>query len=147
MKVEDFVEQASKRLEVVDPGLDIRGVAEKLDQPGIDLVVVAGTDGKMQGVVTDSDIVGWVAGESGSGNDATAESLMSREVFACTADEVLGSVVSKAVDRGRKHFPILTSDGKALGVVYVADALIALHKEDQLSADALLQYVHGGGYH
>jgi signal-transduction protein with cAMP-binding, CBS, and nucleotidyltransferase domain len=146
MKVEDFVEQASKRLEVVDPALGIRGVAAKLDQPGIDLVVVAGSDGKMQGVVTDSDIVGWVAGMAAAGADATAESLMSREVFACTADEVLGSVVSKAVDRGRKHFPILTADGKALGVVYVADALIALHKEDQLSPDALLQYVHGGGY-
>ena len=144
MKVEDFVEQASKRLQVVDPGLDVRGVAAKLDQPGIDLVVVAGGDGKMQGVVTDSDIVGWVAGRAGAG--ATAESLMTREVFACTADEVLGSVVSKAVDRGRKHFPILTADGKALGIVYVADALIALHKEDQLSSDTLLQYVHGGGY-
>lgn len=146
MKVADFVGEASKRLVVVSPEAGVRAVAGKLAEPGVDLVVVVGADGKMLGVVTDSDIVAWVAERRVGEADATAEALMSRTVYSCRANEVLGTVVSEAVGRKLKHFPILSSGDKPIGVVYVSDALITLHKEDQLSTESLLEFVHGGGY-
>jgi signal-transduction protein with cAMP-binding, CBS, and nucleotidyltransferase domain len=145
MKVADFTDQAGKRLVTVGPEQGVRAIAHELDQPGIDLVVVVGTDGKMLGVVTDSDIVSWAAGNEPAG-DTTAAALMSKDVYSCTAGQVLNVVVGQAVNRRLKHFPILDDGGRPLGVVYVSDALIALHKDDQLSPETLLEYVHGGGY-
>ncbi len=147
MKVRDFMEQAAKRLAVVEPDLDVHGVAGLLAKPGIDLVVVTGKDGEMLGVVTDSDIVSWVADEgAGAAPAATAGELMSTKIFSCTAGEVFGSVIERAVNRGHKHFPVLDDRRRPIGVVYVSDALIALHRENQLSPDTLVEYIHGAGY-
>jgi signal-transduction protein with cAMP-binding, CBS, and nucleotidyltransferase domain len=146
MKVADFVGEASKRLVVVAPETGLRSVAERLAEPGVDLVVVAGANRKMLGVVTDSDIVDWVAKSSVGEADTTADALMSKTVYSCTASEVLGTVVAEAVGRKLKHFPILNEDNQPIGVIYVSGALIALHKEDQLSTESLLEFVHGAGY-
>jgi CBS domain-containing protein len=147
MKVKDFIREASERLATVTPELGIREVAEKLAEPGIDLVVVTDGDGKMVGVVTDTDIVTWVAGNEPGGSGAvTAETLMSTNVFSCTAEQAFGAVVDNAVKRGHKHFPVLDENGQPIGVVYVSDALIALHKQDLLSPEAVMAYIHRRGY-
>jgi signal-transduction protein with cAMP-binding, CBS, and nucleotidyltransferase domain len=147
MKVGDFRDQAGKRLAVVEPEWDVHRVAALLAKPGIDLVIVTGKDGEMLGVVTDSDIVSWVANSKpGGASAATAEALMSRSVFSCTVEQVFGTVVEEAVNRGRKHFPVLDKGRRPIGVVYVSDALMALHKESQLSPDTLVEYIHGRGY-
>lgn len=146
MKVKDFVREASKRLASVTPETGIHAVAEKLADPSIDLVVVTGADGKMVGVVTDTDIVKWVArAKPGESWDATAETLMSRDVFSCSPEQVFSSVVDQALTRHRKHFPMLDDNGAPIGVVYVSDALVVLHKEDQLSEEAVMAYIHGRG--
>lgn len=146
MQVKDFVAQASKRLATVTPDMDIHAVAELLAASGTDLVVVVDEAGKMVGVVTDTDIVSWVAGKKeGEDWSATASSLMSTGVFSCTQDQAFGSVVNDAVSRRFKHFPILSENGEPIGIVYVSDALVALHKEDQLSEDAVMAYIHGRG--
>lgn len=144
MKVKDFAREAAKRLASVAPETGIREVAEKLAGPGVDLVVVTGDDGKMVGVVTDTDIVRWVA-KAGGSEDATAGSLMSRDVFFCTPDQVFSTVVDQALDRRHKHFPMLNDNGEPIGVVYVSDALVVLHKEDQLSEEAVMAYIHQRG--
>lgn len=144
MLVSDYVSEASKRLVVVEPDLDVREVAERLSQPGIDLVVVADVK-SVVGVVTDNDIVAWAATDHLAEPSATAGSLMTRDVFSCHPDQALGSVVKEAAGRGLKHFPIIGDDGAATGIIYVAEALIRLEKEDQLSSESLLEYIRGGG--
>ena len=146
MLVSDYVSEAEKRLIIVGPDLGIREVAQELDKPGIDLVVVA-DHARVLGVVTDSDIVSWVAkdhaAEMASANAAT---LMTDNIFSCKPDQSLASVVRDAASRGLKHFPIIGGDGSALGVVYVSDALIRLEQENKLSSESLLQYIRGAGY-
>ncbi len=147
MKVKDFIPKAAVRLATVTPDMEIHEVAKILAEPGIDLVVVTGEDGKMVGVLTDTDIVTWVArNEPGNSGSVTAQSLMSTEIFSCTAEEAFGAVIDDAVRRRRKHFPILNELSQPIGVVYVSDALIALHKEDQLSPDVVMSYIHKRGY-
>lgn len=146
MKVQEFVQKASERLASVTPDMGIHEVAEKLAEPLIDLVVVTDEGGKLVGVVTDTDIVNWVAkAKPGEPWDATAKSLMSTDVFSCTPDQVFGTVVDEAVKRKRKHFPIVNESREPIGVVYVSDALIILHKEDHLSSDAVMAYIHQRG--
>lgn len=146
MKVQDFMPKASERLATVTPEMPIRSVAELLAEAGTDLVVVVDDTGKMVGVVTDTDIVSWVAGKTeGEEWTATARTLMSTDVFSCTADQVFGTVVNDAVSRRYKHFPVLDDNGAPIGVVYVNDALVALHKEDQLSPEAMMAYIYGRG--
>ena len=144
MLVSDYVAEASERLVVVEPDLGVREVAERLSQPGIDLVVVADSK-SVVGVVTDNDIVAWAATDQSTESVANAESLMTRDVFSCRPDQALGSVVKEAAGRGLKHFPIIGDDGAAMGIIYVAEALIRLEKEDQLSSESLLEYIRGGG--
>ena len=144
MLVSDYVTEASDRLVVVEPDLAVREVAERLSQPGVDLVVVADAKSVL-GVVTDNDIVAWAATDPLAEPQANAASLMTKEVFSCHPDQALGSVVKQAAGRGLKHFPIIGHDGMAIGVVYVTEALIRLEKEDQLSSESLLDYIRGGG--
>ena len=147
MRVKDYIPEASKRLVVVAPDVGVHELAAKLAERGIDLVVVV-KDGVMRGVVTDSDIVTWAAGlEDGVTISGNAASLMSTNVFSCQPERSLADVVKDAASRGLKHFPIVNEKGEPLGVIYVAAALIRLEKENQLSAEWLLAYIRGAGYH
>lgn len=147
MKVKEFMPKASKRLATVAPEMEIHEAAKQLAEPGTDLVVVTGADGKMVGVLTDTDIVTWVAkNEPGEPGKVTVGTLMSTEIFSCTVDQLFGGVIDQALKRRRKHFPVLDDEGAPIGVVYIADALIALHKEDQLSPEAVTAFIYGRGW-
>ncbi len=147
MQVRDHLAEASKRLVTVTADLNVREAAAHLADPGIDLLTVVDDDGVMAGIVTDSDIVKWVASRQSPLDtlDVTVGDLMTKVVFSCRPDQSLASVVGRAADRGLKHFPIVDEGNKPIGVVYIQRALLALDKENQLSAQHLLDYIGGAG--
>lgn len=142
--VRDYLPTASKRLITLGPKDTIQEAARKLAPPGFDLLVIVDGAGKMIGVVTDSDIVGWVAGHEGqAASAATVSSIMSTKTTNCLPSQSLTDVAEMAQKNGRKHLPIVDEDGVPLGVVYVRDALMALLHDAEINERWLNAYFTG----
>ena len=144
MLVRDYLPTASKRLIVLSMEATIRDAARELAQPGIDLIVVADAKGKLAGVVTDSDVVGWVAKHPNVVADSSVQTLMSTKVTTCKVEQTLADVAEMAQKKGLKHLPIVDDSGKAIGVIYVREALMALLHEADLNEQWLKLYLSGG---
>lgn len=143
MLVRDYLPTASKRLIALSLDATIRDAARELAQPGIDLVVVADAAGKLKGVVTDSDVVGWVANHPNVVSDSSVQTLMSTKITTCKASQTLTDVAEMAQKKGLKHLPIVDDGGKAIGVLYVREALQALLHEAEINEQWLKQYLSG----
>jgi CBS domain-containing protein len=141
--VRDFLPTASKRLIVLSMEATIRDAARELAQPGIDLVTVADARGKLAGVVTDSDVVGWLAGHPNVVTESSVQTLMSTKITTCKASQTLTEVAEAAQKKGLKHLPIVDDAGKPIGVIYVREALMSLLHEAEINEQWLKQYLSG----
>jgi len=143
--VRDYLPTASKRLIVLSMDATIQDAARELAQPGIDLITVADSSGKLAGVVTDSDVVGWVASHPNVVTSSSVQALMSTKTTTCKAAQTLTEVAELAQKKGLKHLPIVDDAGRAIGVIYVREALMALLHEAEVNEQWLKLYLSGGG--
>jgi len=143
--VRDYLPTASKRLIVLSMDATIQDAARELAQPGIDLITVADANGRLAGVVTDSDVVGWVARHPNVVTTSSVQTLMSTKITTCKPSQSLTEVAEMAQKKGLKHLPIVDDSGKVIGVIYVRDALMALLHEAEVNEQWLKLYLSGGG--
>lgn len=145
MLVSDYLPTAGKRLVVMSMDATIQDAARELAHPGIDLITVADAGGKLAGVVTDSDVVGWVARHPNVVTSSSVQTLMSTKITTCKPSQTLTEVAEMAQKKGLKHLPIVDDSGKVIGVIYVREALMALLREAEVNEQWLKLYLSGGG--
>jgi CBS domain-containing protein len=104
------------------PDTTIRAAAEEMMRTGQTCVVVELRDGL--GIVTDRDLRTRVVAAGVSG-DTPVSSVMSAPAYSVTEDRLGGEVLVEMLDRGVRHFPVLSATGALLGVVDDVDLLAA----------------------
>ena len=105
------------------PGLTIRAAAELMTAAGASSLVVDLGDGEL-GILTDRDLRTRVVA-AGLPGDAPVSAAMSAPAYTCTADRPAGEVMLEMLDRGLRHFPVVSSRGTVLGVVEDMDLVAA----------------------
>ena len=113
-----------------------------MSKPHTDLIVVC-DHGDMVGVLTKTDIVGQIGRCMGSGCTARVDSIMTRDVTYCRADDVLLEVWSVMRERGVQRVPILDQARRLLGIIYAREALQALLSESEDEDELLRDYISG----
>lgn len=110
----------------VDPNATLLDLATTLQLERVGAVTVM-TDGRLQGVVSERDIVRALSA-GGDPSDVWAADVMAVEPLYVDADAPIVSVAERMLDEGVRHVPVV-SDGDVLGVVSVRDALRVLADE------------------
>ena len=82
----------------------------------------------MVGVVTKTDIVSQISRCTGSGCTTRVESVMTRDVTYCRANDLLRDVWSMMKERGLQRIPVLDGARSRIGVIYTRDALQNLRR-------------------
>ena len=141
MFVEQMLPRARERLVAIDGAAPVKDAAELMSKPHIDLLVVCGPDGGMVGVLTKTDIVGQIRQCIGSGCIARVDTIMTREVVSCRADESLQDIWSIMKSRGLQRIPVLDEAGKPAGIIYARDALQCLLSGVESDEGLLRDYV------
>lgn len=104
---------------VCRPETPIREAAEMMTACHATSAVVDLRDGSL-GILTDRDLRTRVLA-SGLTGDAPASAAMSAPAYTCPPDKRGGDVLLDMLDRGFRHFPIVTATGEILGVVEEID--------------------------
>ena len=106
-----------------EPSTPIRTVAERMTDAGQTCAVVELRDGTL-GIVTDRDLRTRVL-VAGRSPEAPVSEAMSAPAYAVTEDRLGGDVLVEMLDRGVRHFPVLSGTGALLGVVDDVDLVAA----------------------
>jgi CBS domain-containing protein len=100
---------------VCPPDTPVREAATQMNDQGATVVVVDLAD-RGWGIVTDRDLRVKVIA-AGISADAPVSQVMSAPAFTVAADRPAGAVLLEMFDRGLRHCPVLSPDGRVLGVV------------------------------
>jgi CBS domain-containing protein len=108
---------------VCAPDTPIRDAAERMTACQATSVVVDLGDGTY-GILTDRDLRSRVMA-GGLPADAPVSAAMSAPAYTCTPERPAGEILLEMLDRGFRHFPVLSPTGAVLGVIEDMD-LVAL---------------------
>jgi CBS domain-containing protein len=108
---------------VCTPDTAIRDAAEQMTEAQATSVVVDLGDAGY-GIMTDRDLRSRVMA-AGLAPDAPVSAAMSAPAYTCTAERPAGEILLEMLDRGFRHFPVLSATGAVLGVLEDMD-LVAL---------------------
>jgi CBS domain-containing protein len=108
---------------VCEPQVPIREAAQRMTDAAATSVVVRQPDGTL-GIVTDRDLRQRVIADGLSG-DAPASAAMTYPAYTVRPEQLGGEVLLEMLDRGFRHFPVVSAKGEVLGVVEDIDLIAA----------------------
>ena len=100
---------------VCAPDTPIRRAAQLLGEAGQTAVVIELGDGS-HGIVTDRDLRTRVVA-TGIGGDTPVSAVMTAPAYTTPADRLASDVLLDMLDRGLRHYPVVSATGEITGVV------------------------------
>jgi len=146
LQVNHVLLAAKDRLATIRTDALLMDAARLLSESRINLVVVCGTDDKLAGVITKTDVIGRMSICAGHSCRMAAADVMTRDVTYCSPDEWLQDVWTTIKRCGLKNLPVVDEASVPLGVLNARDALQALLQDVQNEEELLRDYVMGMGY-
>lgn len=149
MFVHQMLPLARQRLAIVGADTPLHEVAKNLALEQINLVVVCDAEGRMAGVINDSDVVHAVCDcRTGCRQACALECgrIMTADVVSCRTGDSLSDVLAVMKKVRLRHIPIVDDQGIPHGVLYARDVLDQLYCDLQHEEKALVDYFLGIGY-
>lgn len=146
MFVEQMMPRAIERLATIEAAAPVKKAAELMSKPHTDLLVVCGKDGAMSGVLTKTDIVGYVGQCNGAGCMARVDTIMTGAVVFCRPEDALQNVWASMKKSGLQRIPVLDPKRRPIGIIYARDALQCLLGAVESDEALLRDYVMSVGY-
>ncbi|MEZ5306044.1 MAG: CBS domain-containing protein [Pyrinomonadaceae bacterium] len=132
----------SRKLTSVGAGQSLSEVAKILKEHDIGIVPVVDSEMRLEGLLTDRDIVVRAVAEGNDINQATAGDIMTREVFAAGPDDFVFEAVRTMGDKQVRRIPIVDGEGILVGIISMAD--VALEMEDEKEIAETLEEISSG---
>ena len=144
--VRHVLEDARRRLAVLNPGASVADAARALADRNVPLAIVCDGAGLAVGVISKIDVIERVVHAGNGALDTSAEQIMTAAVFTCRENETLQSVWEAMSTRGLRSAPVLDDCLRPLGVLHARDVVRALLEEVNSEEVLLRDYVLGVGY-
>lgn len=145
-RIQDILHVASQRLVTIPMAATVVTAAKLLSERRAGLLVVCNPEGRMQGVVTKTDVVRQISHCQGCSCTTMIADVMSKDLIVCRPEDRLHDAWSTMKKHGLKQLPVANDAAEPLGLLYVSDALEALIKDSEYEESLLRDYVMGVGY-
>lgn len=141
MKIADVLaRKASPRVVTVDPESSVADLVGVLGEHGIGACVVSRNGARVEGMVSERDVVRRLAQDT-SVLSLDVAAIMTASVTTCDAEDTLDDVLAVMTERRVRHVPVVDAGG-LVGIVSIGD--LVKHRIEQLTfeRDQLEGYVH-----
>ena len=137
MEVASILKAKGPHVETIGPDTDLRLVLHKLVTLGIGSLVVS-TDGRrIEGMVSERDIVCGLNKHGQQFLDMRAGQVMSRNGPTCSPSDTLQQVMAVMTRSRCRHLPVVDADGALCGLVSIGDVVKHRLGEIELERDVL----------
>ena len=114
----------------------VREIAQIMRDENTGVVPVVDENGRLQGIVTDRDIVMRTLPEGKNPIDLRAADVMTDDVEAVTPDEEVKDVINLMGDKQIRRVPVVDQNDRLLGIISMADIATRVDYDEELQ-DAL----------
>ena len=112
-----------QRVVSVAPEATVHKAAIVMTQANCGSVLVLGTDGALQGILTERDLMTRVVARALDPAATLVATVMTRNPICIPPETTVSDAIVIMIERGFRHLPVLRPGGKIVGVFSVRDAL------------------------
>ncbi len=105
----------------VQPGDTIADTVDLLVEHGIGAVVVTSDGSTVEGIISERDIVRFLAHEQEGTLRIKVEDLMTRNVITCSPADDVDGVITTMLDGRFRHMPVIDESSSLCGLVSLGD--------------------------
>ncbi|ASJ71372.1 CBS domain-containing protein [Granulosicoccus antarcticus] len=142
MLIADILREKGSQVQTTTAATPLRDAIAVLASMRIGVLVVSGDGRKIDGILSERDIVRGLANESTDFSMQTVGDLMTRNVFTCAPDATVISVMELMDEKRIRHVPVTVKD-ELTGVVSIRDIVNARLKETDAERKELAGYIAG----
>lgn len=136
MKVAAILKAKGGQLETIGPDVGVAVAVHRLTALGIGALVVSADGEKLQGVLSERDVVRGLARHGTRLVGMRVSDVMSTVVPTCTPDTTIVDAMAEMTRSRHRHLPVLEG-GRVRGVVSIGDVVKHRLEEMQLEASVL----------
>lgn len=110
MKIADILGQRNSSLVATTPDTALKKAIDLLSKRNIGALPVCDESKKVVGILSERDIVRWLANHSSDIDGVKVAALMTSDVVTCSPGDDLRDVMRVMNDRSIRHMPVVESD-------------------------------------
>lgn len=124
----------------IDPGTRIIVAVETLAKRRIGAILVINDNGRMEGIVSERDIVRLIAERGTSILEQPVTEAMTRNVVTCQKSATVSSIMETMTANKFRHLPVV-DDGRVIGLISIGDVVKYRLNEFEREQEALREYI------
>jgi len=139
MNVRQMIEEKGGEVVTCAPETSVKEAAGSLAEHRIGAVVVT-KDGRIEGILSERDIVAAVASQGAGALDRSVTAFMTRRVVTCRLTHSTDELMEMMTTERFRHLPV-EEDGQLIGIISIGDVVKRRIAEVQREADSIREYV------
>ena len=124
-------EVMTKNPKTCAPTDTVQQAAELMKSEDVGPIPIVGTDGKLEGIITDRDIVLNVVAEGRDAKTTKLVDVMSTDLITCTADGDIEETLDLMEDNQVRRIPVIDASGRLVGIISQADVATRLDDSEK----------------
>lgn len=114
-----------------------------LSEHNVGALVVCDSAEAIVGIVSERDIVRWLARSGAEALQMPVEEVMTAEVLTCTPDATADEVMQTMTVRRARHLPVVDDHGRLVGIVSIGDVVKSRIDDLQTQTQSMEAYISG----
>jgi CBS domain-containing protein len=146
MQVEAILRAKGHQVETIEPEATVVRVIQRLVSRGVGAIVVSKDGKRVDGLVSERDIVQGLHKFGTSLNEMRAKDIMSKNVVTCSPDDPITRAMSDMTRSRSRHLPVLR-EGILCGIISVGDVVKHRLEELELETNVLRDHYIAARYY
>jgi CBS domain-containing protein len=140
MTVRSILDAKGHHVESIQPGAKLSDAVKLLGEKKIGAVLVLNMGGRIEGILSERDIVR-VLSERGAGVlDEPVSAVMTRKVVSCRSADTVAAIMEMMTIGKFRHLPVV-EDGKLVGLISIGDIVKQRVQDYESEQEALRDYI------
>jgi len=142
MKIGSII--SGKRVETISASASIHDLVSLLNSHHVGALVVSSDGKKIDGIVSERDIVRAMPGKLDQLIGMHVRDIMTVDVHTCTADSTVAELMQMMTELRIRHVPVVDGEGALISIVSIGDVVKNHVNELDSERQALKDYVASG---
>jgi len=142
MRITDVLRRKGDQVVTIGPDHTVRALLDALAEHRVGALVVSSGSGRVDGIVSERDVVRRLQSVGASMLDLPVREIMTADVHTADPDASLEDLMVMMTERRIRHVPVVV-DGRLAGIVSIGDVVKHRIGELQSERDQLTAYITG----
>jgi CBS domain-containing protein len=143
MNVSAILKEKGRSVATARPEATMQEIVQRLATKKIGAVVVVGAHGRVDGILSERDVIRALARDGAASLDQPVSAYMTVDVITCAEADTLDQLMSTMTAGRFRHVPVV-EDGSLVGIISIGDVVKHHIAEVEMEASALKTYLVAG---